>query len=105
MPAPDRETETYTQRLSREIDAACEDYRAGEPEGEERLYQALKTQAANVVWYKLESSDQALAHDMSTRAMLAVERFRGKSRLSTWFYRIAQNEAKDALRTKIENRE
>ena len=103
-PLPDFETGTHTQGLSRDIDAAYEDYRAGEPEGEDRLYQAFKAQAANVLWHRLESPDQALAHDISTKAMLAVKSFRGESLLSTWFYRIAQNEAKDALRTKIENR-
>lgn len=103
MPTP--ETWTRTRALSSEIDAAFEAYRDEGSEGEDRLYKAFRAQAENVVWYKLQSSDAAIAHDIAADAMRALKGFKGQSRLSTWFFRIAQNMAKDALKAKIKARE
>jgi RNA polymerase sigma factor (sigma-70 family) len=103
VPNP-HEGDTYTQELSRAIDAAYELYRAGEPNGDKKLYDAFRKQARNVIWWKLLREDQALAHDVALRAFMALSKFRGKSRPSTWFYRIAKNEANRALEQDIEKR-
>jgi hypothetical protein len=49
MPLPN-EALTYTQGLSREVDATYEAYRAGELNGDVRLYSAFRAQARNVIW-------------------------------------------------------
>lgn len=36
--------------------------------------------------------DYTAAYDAASRAMLALKDFEGKSKLSTWFYRVALNE-------------
>jgi RNA polymerase sigma-70 factor (ECF subfamily) len=93
---------SHTQELSQAIDAAHEVYTPGEPESETRLYRAFLAQARNVVGYKhLAWSAQTLANDIASRAMLALPKFRGGSKVSTWFYRIARNEVNRALRTII----
>jgi RNA polymerase sigma factor (sigma-70 family) len=84
---------TYTQRLSRSIDEAYDRYQASRPEGESRLYRAFNAQAANITsWWGLWG-DEALPHDITVRAMSKLWQFRGESRVSTWFFRIARNEA------------
>lgn len=97
--------ESYTQRLSREIDAAYEAYRPGEPEADTRLYEAFREQARNVIWQRLTLRVEPLEHDISSRAIIALKQFRGESRLSTWFYALAQNEVTEALSHRIEDRE
>jgi len=83
---------TYTQRLSRSIDEAYGTYQASVPEGESRLYRAFNAQATNVIsWWGLWG-DKVLAHDITVRAMSKLGQFRGESRVSTWFFRIARNE-------------
>jgi DNA-directed RNA polymerase specialized sigma24 family protein len=83
---------TYTQRLSRSIDEAYGTYQASGPEGESRLYRAFNAQAANVIsWWGLWG-DKVLAHDITVRAMSKLGQFRGESRVSTWFFRIARRE-------------
>jgi RNA polymerase sigma factor (sigma-70 family) len=104
MAAEDNKRETYSQALSREIDAAYEAYTAGEPQSSERLYRALKAQASNIVYHRLGRYDEHLGRQITHRAMLALESFKGKSKLSTWFYAIAQNEANRELRSEITNR-
>jgi RNA polymerase sigma-70 factor, ECF subfamily len=97
--------ESYTQRLSREIDAAYEAYKADEPDSEERLLEAFRVQARNVIVYRLQSDDPTLEYQISHRAILALKKFRGESKLSTWFYHMAQNETKRELRRRIRDRE
>jgi RNA polymerase sigma-70 factor (ECF subfamily) len=99
------EKDSHTQELSRAIDAAYSDYKPGEPDGEGRLYEALLAQAHNVVFYRLQRRDDHLARDIARRAMVALKGFRGESKLSTWFYKIAQNETYRTLREVIEERE
>lgn len=94
----------YTVRLSRAIDAKYAAYRPGDADSEWRLYDALQAQAANVVYHCLEVSDKDLVSTIVHRAMLALSGFRNKSKISTWFYRLAQNEAKRALRARITSR-
>ena len=97
--------ESYTQRLSREIDAAYEAYKAREPDSEDLLHRAFTAQARNVAtFHDLARFELTLAHDIASRAMLALPEFRGRSRLSSWFYRIAQNEVNRALRALIQKR-
>jgi DNA-directed RNA polymerase specialized sigma24 family protein len=100
--------ETHTQRLSGRIDEAYEAYRADNLAGSADLYEALKAQARNVVWFKLPELGiirvQELAHDIVTRAFLTAGQFRGKSKFSTWFYRLAQNEVSRALSQHITER-
>lgn len=99
-----KEDLTYTQRLSRAIDAAFIAYKAGEPNGDTRLYGALRAQARNVIWWSHQRNDQALEHDIARRAITEIGTFRGKSKVSTWFYRVAKNEAFRALKAHIEQR-
>jgi RNA polymerase sigma factor (sigma-70 family) len=100
-----KDDESYTQRLSREIDAANEVYKPGDPESEGRLHHAFRVQARNVASYHdVSRFEPSLANDIASRAMLALPKFRGRSRLSSWFYRIAQNEMKRALRGLIQKR-
>jgi DNA-directed RNA polymerase specialized sigma24 family protein len=83
---------TYTQRLSRSIDEAYDRYQASRPEGESHLYRAFNAQAANITsWWGLWG-DEALPHDITVRAMSKLWQFRGESRVSTWFFRIARRE-------------
>lgn len=97
--------DTYTRRLSRAIDLAYEAYTPGDPECEDRLYGAFRAQSRNVAAYHgLSWTELFLADDIATRAMLALPTFRGESRVSSWFYGIAQNEIRRALRTLIHNR-
>jgi RNA polymerase sigma factor (sigma-70 family) len=42
---------------------------------------------------------------MVQRAMMTLEGFRGRSKLSTWFYKLAVNEANRALRDRITDRD
>jgi RNA polymerase sigma factor (sigma-70 family) len=90
---------SYTQRLSRDIDAAYEAFKAGEPDNEGRIHRAFTAQARNVASYHdVARFEASFANDIASRAMLALAKFRGRSRLSSWFYRIAQNELNRALR-------
>jgi RNA polymerase sigma factor (sigma-70 family) len=104
MVAEDHKPANYTQALSREIDAAYEAYTALEPQSSERLYRALKAQASNILYHCLGGYDEHLERHITHRAMLALESFKGKSKLSTWFYTLAQNEANRELRSEIRNR-
>ena len=99
-----KEGRTRTQRLSRTIDAVYEGYRPGEPDAETRLYEAFRAQARNVVWLTLNREDKALAQDIASRALMALDTFRGDCKISTWFFRIAINEGKRALKSHITNR-
>ena len=96
--------DTYTQQLSRNIDAAYEGYSIGAPDGEEVLYRAFRAQAANVVQYHPGADRGNLVNDIAGRAMMSLRSFRGESALSTWFWTLAQNEVKRALRQLVENR-
>jgi RNA polymerase sigma factor (sigma-70 family) len=96
---------SYTAELSRAIDTKYADYRPGDAESERRLYDALHAQAANVVQHTLEFADKHLVPTIVHRAMMALRGFRNESKFSTWFYTLAQNEVKRALRDRIISRE
>jgi DNA-directed RNA polymerase specialized sigma24 family protein len=92
---------SYTARLSSEIDAAYEAYKKAEPDAVGRLYSALLVQARNIVFFRLGFKDEDVALEIVYRALGALSEFRGKSKLSTWFYRLAKNEGYRALDTHI----
>lgn len=94
-----------TARLSVAIDDAYQAYDPLIPETANALYEALRNQARNVVRFRLRSDDNDLVHEITVRAMIALERFKGESRLSTWFFKIAQNEVNRWLRRTIDTRE
>jgi len=104
MPSPKEEL-TYTQRLSRNIDTAFAAYRAEEPGADAAVYKAFLAQAHSVAAYNLDGvQTPVVERDIVSRAMIALKEFRGESQASTWFYRIATNEAKRALREFIRHR-
>jgi DNA-directed RNA polymerase specialized sigma24 family protein len=96
--------DTHTVQLSRKIDAAYKAYKAAGPNSEARLYEAFRAQARNVIWWKLKQDNPALEHDIAGRAFMALNKFRGACKASTWFYHIAKNEANRALKHYIEKR-
>jgi RNA polymerase sigma-70 factor, ECF subfamily len=98
------EERSYIANLSGAIDAAYADYKPGEDESVNTLYKALEAQAANIVHHHLESADKDLVSDIVHRAMFGLKTFRNESKLSTWFYALAQNEARRALRKQIDAR-
>jgi RNA polymerase sigma factor (sigma-70 family) len=91
---------SHTRQLALAIDTAYAADQLGEPNSERQLYGALLAQASNVVDYRLRQVDifVHLAHDITHRAMAALTDFREDSKLSTWFYRVAQNEVNRALK-------
>lgn len=98
--------QSYTKRLGRAIDAAYEAYKAKEPDAEKRLLRALIAQAQNIAHFRLrELYDSTVAYDAAHKAIVALKNFRGRSALSTWFYRIAQNESFSELGRLIKKRE
>ena len=99
-----KEDERYTQRLSREINTAFENYKPDDPGTHEALHGAFRAQARNVIYYRLGKYDDVLEYDIASRAMVALPSFRGASKLSTWFYTIAQHEVDRALEKLIEGR-
>ena len=97
--------DTYTKRLSREIDAAYEAYKAEAPDAEERLLRAFVAQARNIARVRLgDLYDGTVAYDAAHKAWAALNDFKGKSALSTWFYQIAQNESFSELGRLIKKR-
>jgi RNA polymerase sigma-70 factor, ECF subfamily len=99
-----RDKETHTARLSRDIDAAYEAYTPGDPQLEKALYKALRAQAANMVWNRPGLEAPTLINDIVHRAMVGLKTFRGDSRVSTWFFALAQHEVDRALRDLIQKR-
>jgi RNA polymerase sigma factor (sigma-70 family) len=91
-----------TQNSESAIDGA---YRAYEVGNSEPLYQAFVVQARTAVWKHVRRDDPTLCHQIAARAMLAVDKFRGESKLSTWFFRIAENECKRELSRLIKSRQ
>jgi DNA-directed RNA polymerase specialized sigma24 family protein len=102
--ADDGDHERYTQRLSKKIDAAFVAYTPDDDESATRLYKAFRAQARNVIANHPGLTENELAHDIAQRGMMGLKGFRGESRVSTWFYIIAQREVDRALRAHIETR-
>lgn len=97
--------DSYTQDLSRRIDEAYNVYKPGDPESEQTLYQAFREQAHNIVSYTPELDPGVLEREIARKALIGVTNFRGKARISTWFYRIAKNAVKSAIKKRSENRD
>jgi RNA polymerase sigma factor (sigma-70 family) len=98
---------TYTRRLSREIDAAYEAYKAGKPGADIVLHAAFRALADHILRqrFRPDAPDPSLEFEIATRAVQNLHQFRAKSLLSTWFTRLARNEANRALGEFIKRRE
>lgn len=99
------ESLSYTAALSWHIDHAFKEYRPGDHEAEASLYRALLEQSKHIVRYNLRDRDGELSHAIVHRAIRAIPRFRGDSRLSTWFYILARNEVRREQRRRITARQ
>ena len=78
--------------------------RQGEPWALEQLYHAHQPQIYALCFRLLQRQDDAEDAVQATfvRAFRALPRFRGQSRVRTWLYRIATNEALSMLRRRRE---
>ena len=102
----EQQRKTYTRRVSKEIDAAYKAYKAGAPDGGDRLLRAFVEQARNIARFQMrEKYDDTVAYDAAHRAMLALESFEGKSPPSTWFFTIVKNEVRREMARLIRKRE
>lgn len=92
-------------KLCREIDIAYAALKAGEP-GLVRLSRAFRALARDILKrrFRLHESTRSLEYEIANKAVLQIDRFRGSSRISTWFSQIAKNAANNAVRQRI-NRE
>lgn len=106
MPNPHNKNRTYTRKLSQEINAAYEAYKAGAPDGWDRLLRAFVAQARNIARFRLgEMYDGTVVYDAAHRAMMALKDFQGKSPLSTWFFQIVKNASSSELARLLKKRE
>ena len=96
--------DNHTRRLARKIDETYELYRSDAAKWEAALYSAFCAQAENFVCYNLLASDDYLARSIAARALERLASFQGRSKLSTWFYRLARREVDRALRQRIVDR-
>lgn len=97
---------TLTQKLSKEIDAAYEAYKANELGSEKRLLEAFVAQARNIARVKLgDMYDGTVPLDAAHRAMMALKDFKGNSALSTWFFQIVRNESFSELSRLLKKRQ
>jgi RNA polymerase sigma factor (sigma-70 family) len=90
-----------TENPKSDADNAYQAYKDGNPEP---LYRAFVAQARIAIWKNLGAMDPTLCHQIAERGLLAVGKFRGGSKISTWFYKIAENECKRELRRQITTR-
>ena len=76
------------------------------PEGRQKIFPMIVDQYSKPLYWKIRSI--VLSHDDSDdvlqntflKAWKSLDSFQGKSKFSTWLYRIAINEALDFLRHK-----
>lgn len=57
------------------------------------LYQSLVGGARAIVFGVLGHNEPELSREIATRTLLRLRNFKGRSQFSTWFYRLARNEA------------
>jgi hypothetical protein len=95
------ENETY-QRWTEARALSGEEW--PEPETS-KFYQALRRAATLIISSVLHRQEPELARDTATKALLKVASFRNETLFSTWFYRIAVNEAKMEIRRQSRQRE
>lgn len=89
----------------RAVDAAYEALKRGDDGAEARLYDVLKRNSKYIVIHHGGVDlDRDLAHDIATRVIEKLSTFKGRSKFSTWFYRVATNECMDALSDYIEQK-
>jgi len=67
---------------------------------ESELYHQLVEHAAAVLWERFHEHLPEVAHDAAVDCLLAFDRFRGESRYTTWFHRIAWRRGNRWLREK-----
>lgn len=70
-----------------------------------RLYQLLRKAALYVIFTVLHKKDPELARDTATKALLKAEQFQNLTTFSSWFYRIAVNDAKMRIRSESRAKE
>lgn len=75
-----------------------------EPETSE-LYQLLRRAAGYISFTVLHRKEPELARDTATKALLRAGQFKELTTFSSWFYRIAVNDAKMLLRTESRQKE
>ena len=69
------------------------------PDTEAALYRAMKGFAKALVWNKLgPPMDEDLVSEIVVMAFQKEPSFDGRSKFSTWFYRLAVNKCKDRLK-------
>ena len=76
-------------------------YKGGNPEP---LYQAFVAQARIAIWKHLGVGDHTLCHQIAEKGIRSLNKFRADSKVSTWFYKIAENDCKRELRRLITTR-
>ena len=76
--------------------------KAGDRKAFEPLVRMNATRIRNVVWGLLGSQRENVVDDVVQevflKAYLALPKFRGDSKFSTWLYRIAVNHCRDTIR-------
>jgi RNA polymerase sigma-70 factor (ECF subfamily) len=95
------ETESGTdshKSSSVDVDTPYAEYMAGGTRAEERLYGALKRLAAIIIYEFYGRVDEDLVQEIVTKAFGKLDSFRGESKFSTWFFSLAKNECRMALR-------
>jgi RNA polymerase sigma-70 factor, ECF subfamily len=95
---------SYTQKLSRDIDAAYEIYTSGDPDSEKTLYNAFRAQAHNIGSYTPELDVRILEREITHKALMGIASFNGRAKISTWFYKIAKNTVASAIKKHSKNR-
>jgi RNA polymerase sigma factor (sigma-70 family) len=72
---------------------------AGKPGADTALHRRFRALADHILRYRFwpDEPDPSLEFEIAEKALLKLDQFRGDSRISTWVYRIAQNEATDEL--------
>lgn len=57
------------------------------------LYSELRKGAGRIIYSVLGHREHNLSTEIATRALLHLRNYKGASQFSTWFYRLARNEA------------
>jgi hypothetical protein len=80
-----------TEKPESEAEKAFRAYKSGNPEP---VYQVFLAQARIAIWKNIRVADPTLCHQIAEKGVHGLSKFRGDSKVSTWFYRIAELEKK-----------